>query len=158
MTECAECGTEFRRVIGSHSDYCSVFCRFIAKVAITDPAECWEWTAGKRSHKGYGGFNGKHYAHRFAYELAVGPIPDGLTLDHLCRNRLCVNPDHLEPVTARENTLRGESPNVVTARTGVCKRGHSMDDAYIERDGSRQCRHCHNLRQRSYRARLTNTT
>lgn len=71
---------------------------------------CWLWQA-KLNADGYGVFSISPelsvLAHRFAYEVAVGPIPDGLVTDHLCRNRRCVNPDHLEPVTSRENTIRG---------------------------------------------------
>lgn len=62
----------------------------------------------------------RHYAHRLAYEDAFGVIPDGLVLDHLCRNRWCSNPRHLEPVTIAENNLRGTSPPAVNARKGVC--------------------------------------
>lgn len=82
--------------------------RFIRKIDKTDT--CWEWQ-GARFAGGYGMFNPTHTttvtAHRFAYELFVGPIPDGLDIDHLCRNRSCVNPAHMEPVTEAENTRRG---------------------------------------------------
>lgn len=71
---------------------------------------CWEWT-GAKTAAGYGQFTRrKEYAHRHAYEDLVGPIPEGLVIDHLCRNPSCVNPDHLEPVTQRENIRRGTSP------------------------------------------------
>jgi len=82
--------------------------RFWARVEVTKT--CWLWT-GSRSRDGYGKFEPAtsvfYKAHRFAYETVVGPIPEGLTLDHLCRVRRCVNPDHLEPVTNQENLLRG---------------------------------------------------
>ena len=68
--------------------------------------ECWEWRAFIRPN-GYGQFNKNEYAHRVSYEEFVGPIPEGLVIDHLCRNRSCINPEHLEPVTQHENLLRG---------------------------------------------------
>lgn len=84
--------------------------RFCAKVRLTDG--CWEW-AGEKSHLGYGKLwrpNGlSRQAHRIAYELFVGDVPKGLVLDHICRNRVCVNPAHLEPVTQGENLRRGNT-------------------------------------------------
>ena len=81
--------------------------------AVRDPStDCWEWTAGKKKD-GYaflGIGRGNVYGHRFSWELHHGPIPEGLELDHLCRNRGCVNPAHLEPVTRRTNVLRGVGP------------------------------------------------
>ena len=82
--------------------------------------------------------------------MVVGEIPAGRQLDHLCRNRLCVNPAHLEPVTNRTNTLRGNSPNAIIHRTKRCKHGHSMRDARVTKKG-RDCRRCHNLRAKAYR-------
>lgn len=112
---------------------------------------CWFWTGFPSG--GYGRIRVagvRVQAHRYSYELHVGLIPDGLQVDHLCRNRLCVNPDHLEPVTPRQNTLRGNNPSAVTTRTGVCKRGHFMDDANtrVRPNGKRECRACSALRQR----------
>ena len=81
-------------------------------------------------------------AHRFTYEYYRGPIPDGLELDHLCRNRLCCNPLHLEPVTRRENIARGTNPFMLAHLTDTCKRGHSLLDAYVYKKGGRGCRTC----------------
>lgn len=84
--------------------------RFWAKVDAWDGVACWNWL-GAKSHDGYGRFRTSgqrtRIAHRVAYEMCVGPIPAGLTLDHLCRNRRCMNPAHMEEVTRRENLLRG---------------------------------------------------
>lgn len=132
--------------------------RFWAKVAIATPDECWEWRAGK-SH-GYGNFylgtnirNAR--AHRVAYESLVGPIPDGLVLDHLCRNPGCVNPHHLEPVSDRENILRGTSPSADFARRNDCDNGHEFtpENTALGPRGSRVCRICHAEKTRAaYRA------
>lgn len=110
---------------------------------------CWEWD-GRHFAGGYGGshivINGKQEicAHRIIYMLLVGPIPEGLDLDHLCRNRGCVNPDHLEPVTRRENISRG----FWGARTH-CVHGHEYTEANTYRvpvSGHRQCRICNRNR------------
>lgn len=107
---------------------------------------CWLWTRAKKEN-GYGVvWDGSRtrYVHRVSYELFVGPIPDGLTIDHLCRVRSCLNPQHLEPVTAGENTLRGDSPAAVNARKTHCPRGHAFD--HLNVDGQRRCYQCDNLR------------
>ena len=109
---------------------------------------CWHWCSNTTKRiNGYGRINrdGRmQLAHRYLYEHYRGPIPDGLTLDHLCRNRLCVNPHHLEPTTARENALRGVGPTAVNAKMAICRRGHPFNDAntYYTKSGSRQCRPC----------------
>lgn len=83
------------------------------------------------------------YAHRVIYEETLGPIPAGLTLDHLCRNRTCVNPSHLEPVTNRENILRGESLSARRARQTECYRGHPLSGENLYSWGGRRyCRKC----------------
>lgn len=115
-------------------------------VGLLGYGSCQEWD-GTLDAKGYGRIwhEGRWaLAHRVIYEREVGPIPDGLTLDHVCRNHACVNVDHLEPVTHRENVLRGEGPTAMNAAKTVCVRGHSLADAYvIPSSGSRRCRECH---------------
>jgi hypothetical protein len=120
--------------------------RFWSRVDREAPLGCWDWVAGKLS-SGYGSFrtgNRAHVAHRYAYEALIGPIPDGLQLDHLCRNRSCVNPDHLEVVTQRVNLARGVSPPAINARKTHCSRGHEFTDenTYRSPDGYRGCRTC----------------
>lgn len=89
---------------------------------------CWEW-AGARTPTGYGHIQIKGRTistHRLVYQCICGPIPKGLTIDHLCRNRLCVNPEHLEAVTFRENTRRGTSPIAKNAKKTRCPRNHPL--------------------------------
>lgn len=129
--------------------------KFYAGVRV-DAEGCWLWTRAK-SGAGYGQLRvaGKVvYAHRFAYELLVGPIPEGLTLDHLCRVRACANPKHLEAVTLRANLLRGTSRNANNARKTHCLRGHpfSGPNLYVRKDGhGRECRACNTIRKRASR-------
>ena len=126
---------------------------------IEPKGDCWEWT-GSRDRQGYGKANaiGQTLAHRIVYEVLAGPIPEGLTLDHLCRNRACVNPDHLEPVTMTVNILRGFSPQAINARKEKCPRGHPLDAANTYRSGKtgRACRTCTLVRQRAARKRMGN--
>jgi hypothetical protein len=121
--------------------------RFWAKIQKTDT--CWLWTGTKT--RGYGRFwldNQKTSAHRFAYELLVGPIPEGLTIDHLCRVRHCVRPDHLEPVSNRTNTLRGEGRSAVNARKTHCPKGHEYDASNAANWGGRRyCRICNRVKK-----------
>ena len=129
--------------------------RFWARVDVGHPLGCWMWD----NESGYGRFKTtakNDLAHRYAYELLVGPIPDGLHIDHLCRNPQCVNPDHLEPVTMRENLMRAHSPIKLNAAKKACLRGHPFDEqnTLIDCDGYRQCRTCRRLRQRARRAKL----
>ena len=116
---------------------------------------CWEFN-GATSPGGYGfvRVSGKNlYAHRFVYEQMVADIPDGLQLDHLCRNRRCVNPAHLEPVTPRINTLRGTSAQAINAAKTECIRGHKLsgDNVRIDKTGRRICRRCKRDTQRQIR-------
>lgn len=124
--------------------------RFWSKVDRTTANGCWLWTGTLT--KGYGhvqigsrsdGSRRKVYAHRLVYESQVGPIPDGLELDHLCRTKACVNPQHLEAVPHRENVMRGESPVARHARKTVCVYGHPLNEenTYLV-NGSRRCRIC----------------
>lgn len=117
----------------------------MAKVDKTDT--CWLWTAGVGGRGGYGRFwisGHSEFAHRFSYELARGPIPEGLTLDHLCRNTKCVNPDHLEPVTLVENIMRGDGFSAKNARKTHCVNGHPFagDNLIVTSKGRRACRTC----------------
>jgi len=140
--------------------------RFWAKVDKAGPipecrpelGPCWIWT-GSTSH-GYGRLQaaGKVMgAHRFAYELLVGPIPEGLEPDHLCRVSACVKaiadehgPAHLEPVTHRENMLRGETIGAVNSRKTHCRRGHPFTPENTQRYGTdRACKTCRNADKRA---------
>ena len=141
--------------------------RFWTKVNFTGPVPehrpelgpCWLWTAS--TTKGYGGFGDSGLmvrAHRWAYEFCVGPIPEGLTLDHLCRVKACVNTDHLEPVTQRVNVLR--SPvglTAINARKTHCYRGHAFTEknTYLMKAGGRRCKECRTELQGQWRRRIS---
>lgn len=117
--------------------------RFLGKVDTS--GDCWLWTAGKHS-RGYGQFylDGKDVrAHRAAYEHYIGPIPDGLEIDHLCRVRECCNPAHLEAVTHAENVRRGDGGKHQLAKTH-CPKGHPYkgDNLYRDSHARRRCLVC----------------
>lgn len=135
--------------------------RFFAKVEpAADGSGCLLWTGGL-TVDGYGTFHfaGRLWrAHRWLMERGYGPIAPGLVIDHLCRNRRCVRPSHLEIVTITENVLRGDAPALArerSARITHCPRGHAYDEAntylYARRDGvvSRRCRACEVLKRRT---------
>ncbi len=117
--------------------------RFWEKVEKTKT--CWNWTSAF-NQKGYGVFNlnGKAVkAHRFAYELLKSKIPKGLTLDHICRNRGCVNPNHLECLTHKENILKGIGLSAINARKTHCDSGHPLTGKNLYfKSGRRFCREC----------------
>lgn len=120
---------------------------------------CWDWV-GATNGRGYGSFwaNGRRErAHRAIYERHRGPIPEGLTLDHLCRNTRCVNPDHLEAVQHRVNVLRGEGIAAINAVKTHCPNGHPLTQGNLVTSKlahrRRNCRQCQNDCNRAYRAR-----
>lgn len=135
------------------------------------PGGCWLWTAAVND-SGYGvtTTDGARYAmaHRAVYEIHVGPIPEGLHLDHTCHtmdsscagglgcpHRRCVNPEHLEPVTPQENNRRSLSLSAQNATKTHCPQGHEYSEANTyRRDGRRECRSCHAERERQRKARL----
>ena len=132
--------------------------KFADRIALiaSGPDECWLWPWKLSNGYGYIKIGGKTMnAHRAAYELLVGPVPDDLVVDHLCRVRNCVNPAHLEPVTARENVLRGASFAAKNATKTHCQNGHELTpgNTRIDRHGHRKCRACMLERTREWRQR-----
>jgi hypothetical protein len=136
--------------------------RFWPKVDVGVSGQgCWWYTGTPSQH--YGAIRDECAqpvrAHRVAYELLVGPIPDGLEIDHLCRNTRCVNPDHLEAVTKSENQKRGTNGRLgAGVRAGAtnmrCKRGHEFtpENTYTRANGYRHCRTCERARWRRWAA------
>ena len=141
--------------------------RFAARVTIGTPEQCWLWE-GAVGPTGYGQFwpygraGGKIYAHRYAYERGVGPIPDGLTIDHICHNndtscpggstcphRRCINPAHLEPATMQVQVRRGRHWTQNPDGSWVCSRGHAIDEGVVSRRGT--CPTCFNEYRRQWR-------
>lgn len=127
--------------------------RLLKRVAV-DGNGCWVWR-GWRDLDGYGRISrgrkseGSVSTHRFAYELLKGPIPQGMQIDHLCRNRGCCNPDHLEVVTCRVNLLRGDTFQAANVAKTHCPRNHEYtpENTYITTRGGRSCRACETLRR-----------
>lgn len=124
--------------------------RILARLLIGDG--CWLWPGSTAS--GYGHLRGT-LVHRAVYEGLRGPIPEGMQLDHLCRVRLCCNPSHLEPVTNRENILRGVGVSAENARKTHCRLGHPFDasNTWTDKRGGRHCRECGRASHRRWLAR-----
>lgn len=145
------CGTPVAQKFRvGHSRRRPVLDRLLEKVFV-EASGCWIWQ-GATASNGYGRIGtglGKAtgQVHRVAYEQMVGPIPSGLHLDHLCRHRLCVNPDHLEPVTQTENNRRAARAN----RKSHCPKGHAMTPENTVPGRQRQCRICRNEQVRTRR-------
>ena len=136
--------------------------RFQRNYQIID--DCWIWQKSKFNN-GYAQFKVEGInqgAHRWAYLYFKGEISEGLVIDHLCRNRDCVNPDHLEAVTQRENVMRGEGLAAKLAKVTICPKGHPYDETNggIRKNGHRYCRACHNAEGAKWRAKrkITSTT
>lgn len=138
--------------------------KYIHKIKLTDT--CWLWQ-GSIGLGGYGilsQYSSDHRkslpkrAHRVIYEIARGPIPKGLVLDHLCRVRHCVNPDHLEPVTEKVNLQRGYGPSGLNFRKTFCLRGHhfTSENTYVSPKGGRRCKACRKMQrdQRTIQERM----
>lgn len=120
-----------------------------------DRSDCWLW-ARCVTNLDYGRVNGHLFAHRAVYEALVGNIPVGYELDHLCRVPRCVNPAHLEPVTHRENMLRGKTVAATNASKTQCKRGHEFEipsKSQLSGGARRFCRKCDVIRNLAYRQR-----
>ena len=137
--------------------------RFLPKIEIDLATNCWQWQ-GSIDSTGYGRFRfqGKQtMAHRFAYEWFLTPIPNDLVIDHLCRNRACVSPAHLEPVTNRENLLRGQGLAADNVRKTHCPSGHpySGENLIVLSHRRRGCRACKRLQNQTpeYRAQRNAT-
>ena len=134
--------------------------RFWSKVEVHQPSGCWEWT-GSILRSGYGQFSvasfGSFLPHRVAFHLLVGEVSPDLDVDHLCRNPRCVNPDHLQLVTKRVNTLRGYGPSSENAKKTHCKNGHEFTPEntfyFPSQKGKRTCRTCWQEISRSDRSR-----
>jgi hypothetical protein len=133
----------------------SMALRFMSKVNLDSINNCWIWTASKV--KGYGVFcfnNERKLAHRASYELFVDTIPEGLTIDHLCRNHSCVNPFHLEAVTLKENIFRGDNIVTQNMKREVCSKGHPFDMIKTGNNHSyRSCYTCKRQMDKEYKLR-----
>jgi hypothetical protein len=169
LAVCFQCQKVFQQ--SSHpTKYCSYACyhayrrasleeRFWQHVEQTETCWIWHGVVGTRGYGQIAGmYNGQYklfLAHRYAYLIHVGPIPTHLTLDHLCRNKRCVNPAHLEAVSRWENVRRGDTVTGINSRKTHCIHGHPFDDdnTYVTKDGTRQCRTCAKRLEQEYKAR-----
>lgn len=138
------------RFIQKESSIASDMKRFHNKIEFT--GKCWLWRGALS--KGYGKFSYKGKAteaHRYAYELFIDDIPQGLVIDHLCRVTNCVNPWHLEPVTSLENIRRGAGWSLHVQKD-ICKNGHEFtpDNTSITTNNRRVCKTCHRISSRAY--------
>jgi HNH endonuclease len=155
---CIVCQTPFRVYpyrLAKHK-FCSLKCkgqhqrlgrldRFLAKIAVSSDG-CWVWTAGvTRQVHGYAVYQGTS-GHAWSYRYFVGEVATGLELDHLCRNKLCVNPTHLEPVTPTVNKRRSNCVSGINARKTHCKNGHAFTpDNILAKRGGRGCKACNRI-------------
>lgn len=131
--------------------------RFLRKIEILDSG-CWLWRGNLQPKSGYGRFwldaRTDRLAHRLSYSWSGLDIPESLVIDHLCRNRACVNPAHMEPVTNVENVMRGESIWAKNARKTHCLKGHEFtpENTWTSKHNMRHCRECARIRKRESRA------
>lgn len=132
--------------------------RFLGRVAFVPKTSCWAWR-GATNAKGYAVFSrteGSNFAHRAIHEHFGGSVPEGFTIDHLCRDRGCVNPFHLEAVPHRVNVLRGETLAAANAAKTHCPAGHEYNEQNSVRyngNGGRQCLLCRKRNMAAYKAR-----
>lgn len=135
--------------------------RILTRVQRDEDTECWIWP-GATTGPGYGHISWNENGvpihtstHRALYVATVGQIPAGRDLDHLCRNRLCCNPQHLEPVTRRENLLRGRTVTAARAAVTHCPQGHeyTAGNTFVDKKRRRHCRECGRIQNRAYMAR-----
>ena len=131
--------------------------RVLSRITVNNQG-CWEWKSPLHD----GGYatmsvdDKSQYIHRLIYEYYHGQIQSDLQIDHLCRNRKCVNPIHLELVTQKENIMRGKGVGVLNSLKTQCPKGHpyTKENLIMYKDGSKKCRICHNERQKQYQRKL----
>lgn len=153
---------DFASITEADADLAKMPARFLSKIRVLENG-CWEWLACQVT-PGYGGFVHERRltrSHRVSYILAVGPIPDGLVMDHFlypekgCLGPICCNPRHVRPVTQRENILRSTGMSARHAAKTQCPQGHPYDaeNTFVDNRGIRHCRECGRIRCRIYQAR-----